>query len=285
MLDRAESAFADFTERRVLSVARDLSAVPNGVEALEIQSKNFKDWAAVPARRGLRRLSVYPVRAAEVELVARLPWLHALWLGEVRAESLAALAALRDLRVLALHWAPKPASLAGVSELTGLRSLTLWDVPRLAALDELAALTELRELAIETAPGRDAHGPQRFPTLAPLAALKRLERLTLTGIAARDDSLAPLHGLKSLRELRFANAFPLAEFARLAGALPQARGNFAEPVWDLHCGLRCRKCGAEKIMLLGVGTRLTCRTCDAAKIAAHVAEFERLRSGACPADA
>jgi hypothetical protein len=158
-----------------------------------------------------------------------------------------------------------------------LRSLWLWDVPRVTVLDDLAGLDELRELRIETAPGRDAHGPQRFPSLTPLAQLDKLELLHLTGIAARDGSLKPVHGLKHLRHIHLTNAFALTEFAALAGALPEARGNFAEPVWTVGL-VPCRKCGAGKVMLLGSGLRLRCPACEAARIAAHVAEFERIRS-------
>jgi hypothetical protein len=81
-----------------------------------------------------------------------------------------------------------------------------------------------------------------------------------------------------LRQIHLTNAFALSEFAALAGALPNTRGNFAEPVWRLG-SVPCRKCGADKVMLLGSGLRLRCSSCEAARIAAHVAEFGRLRSG------
>jgi hypothetical protein len=275
----ADSSWAGFDDGRIARVTHDLSEIPPDVEALEIRAQHFRAWSELPALRRLHRLMVSPVRAAELEQVAAIESLAALWIGEVRADSLAPLARLRKLHTLAIHWAPRPASLAGVTALTGLRSLTLWDMPRLPVLDELAALSALRELVIETAPSRDARGPQRFPTLQPLAALTRLERLVLTGVAAQDKSLVPLQSLKQLRELRLTNCFPLAEYARLAAALPSARGNFAEPVWGLGCGLPCGKCGAEKVLLLGLGGRLRCPTCDAARIAAHVAEFERIRGG------
>lgn len=285
MTSRMEAAWADFNERRVQSVTRDLSRIPNDVEALEVEAKSFTDWDGLAARRKLRRLSIGPVKPEVLPHLAALQQIEGLWLSEVRVERLDALAGLRNLRDLAINWAPKLSTLAGIAGLTGLRSLWLWDVPRVTVLDDLAGLAELRELRIETAPSRDAHGPQRFPSLAPLSQLARLEMLHLTGIASQDGSLTPVGGLRHLRHIHLPNTFALAEFATLAGALPNARGNFSEPVWKAVGLVPCRTCGDRKVVLLGSGSRLRCPVCEAARIAAHVSEFERIRSAGSGANA
>ncbi|MFN0135757.1 MAG: hypothetical protein ACKVS9_06520 [Phycisphaerae bacterium] len=255
--------------------------MPGNAVALEIETKDFGDWAGVARLGNLRRIVLHPIKPPHLIPLADLgarTRLDALWLGEIRVEALTALAEFPHLRHLSLHWAPKLANIDVLARLTKLETLALWDLPKLPNLDALGELPNLRELTIETAPGRDSHGPQRFPSFSPLACLKNLERLKLVGIAAKDESLEPLHGLTKLRHVHLANAFPMEQFARLAAALPAARGNFAEPVVTLPGFVECTRCRARKVMLLGLRTRLKCPTCDSRQIAAHVAVFERIRT-------
>ncbi len=272
-------SWKDFDDRRVHSVTCDVRHIPPDTEALEVETKRFTDWDGLASLARLRRLAVQCVRAEHLPHIARLSSLTGLWLSEVRGESLAPLRSLVGLQSLRIHWATKLADLGDVAALRGLRTLHLWDLPKLASFEGVQTLTELREFTYETAPSRDARGPQRFPSLTPLGALARLERLRLVGVATVDDSLAPLRGLHALRDLHMTNAFPLEEFARLAAALPQARGNFSEPIWQLPGRVDCAKCAGEKVLLLGRGRRLCCARCDAERIARHIAEFERIRSG------
>ena len=276
-MSRIGSVWDDFDARQVNTVSRDLARVPGDVEALAVQTGDFVAWDELVARRGLRRLSVGPLKPEHLEHLGKLDQVQALWLWDIRADHLGDLSRLPRLSDLVIRSAPKLSDLSAIARLAGLQSLRLWDVPRITGLEDLARLRELRELWIETTPSRDARGGQRLATLAPLSQLSQLERLSLIGIAPQDRSLKPLHGLRQLRHVHLPNVFDLAEFAALAGMIPEARGNFAEPVWSGSGLGPCRKCGTEKVMLLGRGTRAKCPACDAAAIAAHVAEFERLK--------
>lgn len=272
-----DSVWADFNEQRVSDAVRDVSIVASNTDSLQVRSKYFVDWAGLARLTKLRRLSIGPVTPEGLSRVAERVDLEALWLWDLRSENVDALAGLRNLRDLVIRNASRLQNLSGISGLAGLQTLWLMDLPLLPTFDDLSGLDNLRELKFETAPSRDARGPQRFPSLAPLSGLKQLERLHLVGIAAADGSLQPIAALRHLRSIHLPNTFTLAEFARLASALPDARGNFAEPVWEMG-PVSCRKCGGGKVMLLGYGKRLACPTCDADRVATHVAEYERLRA-------
>lgn len=147
-----------------------------------------------------------------------------------------------------LHVTGTATSLAPVAALAGLRILSFASERRLkddAPLAPLAGLAELRYLELFPSALRDLgslpplaglttfhfrSAADRIESLAPLGALAGLRYLTVWGPAVRDQSLAPLRSLRRLRYLGlWTGAFPLAEYARLANALPGAEGTLRMP--------------------------------------------------------
>ena len=75
----------------------------------------------------------------------------------------------------------------------------------------------------------------------------------------------------------------LEDFARLAGALPQAAGSCLQPHFRMNFPWPCKRCRTTQEWLTGaVGPqkRSLCPVCDKEKLAAHVAAFERIRQAA-----
>ena len=185
-------------------------------------------------------------RAADLSRLATLRRLQALWISRVNergARALGGLAALRrlvihDLRVhdiraiaplggldtLAIAGSPALTSLAGLESLQRLRTLILFDSCNYGSLDPLVPLRALEVLCLEGGFSK----PLRVATLAPLGHLAQLRRLRLASVRVADRSLRPLHGLRRLREVFIARAFPAAEFRALAAALPEVRGEYVD---------------------------------------------------------
>jgi hypothetical protein len=99
----------------------------------------------------------------------------------------------------------------------------------------------------------------------------------------RDASLQPLARLTRLKQLAFSHVFtvPMAEYATLAAALPDTRGDCLRASHALHVRLLCPKCKeAGRVSLTAPHPRTKaqlCPRCDASKLAAHEADFTRLK--------
>jgi hypothetical protein len=115
-----------------------------------------------------------------------------------------------------------------------------------------------------------------------------LQRLELLNVSASDGSLAPLARLRRLERLFLpATPFEVEEFARLAATLPKARpvrADWLSPVFcepscevDGHVLFPCRKCGKSRVLLTGKGTRMACPTRDARRIEQHIARGNAAR--------
>jgi hypothetical protein len=167
-------------------------------------------------------------------------------------------------------------TLAGLERVPLLRHLTIVNAPLVRSLEPIRALAELRSLRIAIAMSKTSN--QRIDSFRPLAELRRLESLRLTGVVAADKSLRPLHQLQQLREVSIPNFYGVEEFGRLAGALPNARGFGLSAVVDDHPG-RCSRCGQQtEVQLIGrQRNRFVCVSCDAQGVAAHRARFEHWR--------
>jgi hypothetical protein len=201
--------------------------------------------------------------------------LEALWIKWSGIKSLAELRNCQALRRLYIGSSAQIQSIEPLGKMTGLLTLGLQNLKRITDLSPLSSLTELEELSIDGG----IWGHQVVDSLAPLAELTSLKWLHLGGVRSLDDSLRPLAALRKLK-LVFANLgnFPLEELAWLAVTFSKIYHG-VEPFHD-YTGenasvLPCKKCGKRSIVLLfGKGrSRNICKTCDAKKLAEHVAFF------------
>lgn len=188
-------------------------------------------------------------------------------------ETLRALANDTDPEGLIVHSYRLP-SLDALAVFRRLTVLKINGAPKLTGLEGIEALGALRELVIGLAK------PVRIPSLAPLAALQHLERLSLGGLQPRDRDLAVLERLPALRslDLRAMDDFGLEDFARLAARLPDVEGRCLQPYFTIPGLAFCRVCKAPEVMLTGARgrRRLLCPSCDAERLAQHVGRWQTI---------
>jgi hypothetical protein len=221
----------------------------------------------------LRVVVAWRLKEAHLEAVARLPKLDVLCLIGSVVPDLGPLVGAARLRHLSVIGARKLASLRSVAELPELATLLVEDAPRLGELPDFgAAASSLRGLVLREG------WTSKFvvKTLAPLAALKRLEHLELY-IAARDDSLRPLHALRAIRHLGINWGFPIDQLAALRAAFPALESERLEPYLRAP-NIQCQGCDGEMLLLAGRRSGVVCPTCDAPRLERHVAKFEELVS-------
>lgn len=167
-----------------------------------------------------------------------------------------------------------------------LECLVVDQAPKVTSLASIGALVQLRHLHISTPASWDASQKCiEVESLQPLAELSRLEKITLRGIRPASGALGPLERLKSLAEVEISHVpdFALEDFARLAGALPNASGDCLLPHFRMNFPWPCKRCKTTQEWLTGaVGRqkRYLCPVCEKDKLAAHVAAFDRLRERA-----
>jgi hypothetical protein len=160
-----------------------------------------------------------------------------------------------------------------------LRVLKIQSGFKLREIASVASLTTLRELMLSTPTGSDGSGRViNVPSYAPLASLTALERLRLLGVRPADLDLSSIAAMRQLHELEIGGVkeFTLEHFARLAAALPNARGRTLQPFTHIPGWTPCQRCRGEVVMLNGAPPRarkFLCRTCHANLLAAHVAKW------------
>jgi len=194
---------------------------------------------------------------------------------QLRFDDLGPLHKLSLLDVLRLDSCSRISSLEALEQLGQLTGLAIENFKNVHNITPLSKLTNLRELAVEGS----IWTRMKINSLEPITSLTNLEYLSLSNLKVIDNSLAPLHDLKNLKQLLTANFYPSAEFARLAGKLPGCECQWFEPF--VSTTLHCDKCGmATRVILSGKGTSMLCSRCDAEKLQRHVDEFERIKKRA-----
>ena len=176
---------------------------------------------------------------------------------------------------LTIFYSKKLVDMKFLAGLRRLQTLHILNAPKLdyATLPELATL---RELVIEGG----VHVALNLPSLSPLGKLTGLRRLELPNVMSSDSSLEPLAKLRSLEHLFLsARAFEVEEYARLAVALPGAKGRCLEPSWvpgksPGSYTFPCPRCGQAQAFLNGKGMRRSCPECKAPYIEKHRARWE-----------
>lgn len=202
-----------------------------------------------------------------------MPGLTGLYVKWGSVASLAALAQLKKLSHFHLGSAPSAEPLDVLWSLPKLVDLELGNVRAAGDLSFLRRLTQLRALSVsgDTNSGKAL----KIDTLAPIAELKQLERLSLYAVQVEDESLDPLAALPLLKHLNLANKFPRDEFARLAGRRPDLTSESLLPVTGPASAFGCKRC-KQKLLYLPAGKGLPwmCGTCDRAKLDKHIAAFQ-----------
>jgi hypothetical protein len=246
---------------------RDVALDADSVR-LTTGAKNLAHLARLP---NLRRLWAFTINQAKLDQLADLERLEELHADGLRAADFGGLAKLRRLKILHLDRNGQATSLDWVERLPSLLALGIFGFIGVQDLSPLRAQPGLEALAV----AGSMWTRMNVDTLAPLASLKSLRHLDLTNLKVRDESLEPLAGLTRLESLRIANFYPAAAFARLARALPTTECPWFRPVQPLD-GVACQRCGGALVVLSGRGAPTKCTVCDDARIAKHIAEFDRI---------
>lgn len=254
-----------------------LAGVERGATKLWVDG-TAKDLAALREFTALESLRIYRLPRRNVPVLAGclLPRLTLLSVRHADAGDLGFLSAFVTLETLTVWQSPKVTRLDGIERLTRLTTLAISDIGAIESLAPLAALTGLRSLAL----AGGVWNTQGLPSLAPLRALAALEQLNLVAAKAIDGDLGPLCDLPRLTQLLLSpRNFEPAELARVAAAHPfWLRWLLDLSDFDKFAGSSgCKKCGTHrKVLFLRRKKLLWCPSCEGAKLAALLADFERL---------
>ena len=141
-----------------------------------------------------------------------------------RYASLSPLSRLRSLQELRILAYPD-STLEPLAELRHLETLEITHLPNVTSLAPLAALTQLRRLTLATLPSWDASSrTTTVESLSPLAKLPALEEVSLFGVRPPDKRVDDLLGIRTLRRARVSK-YPKAEADRLNAALASKRSH------------------------------------------------------------
>lgn len=200
--------------------------------------------------RGLSRLTELKLLSASrvdqkfLDEIVRLPALETLSIKLMSAVSAEPLTKLRRLKRLMIRGGGKVENLDWVRRLPpGIEAICLEGFWRCHDLAPLADMPGLTGLALEG--GIDRR--YEVDTLEPLATLPGLRALFLPATKVRNDGLAPLGRIRTLRHLSCGAYFPDAEFLALRRALP-----------DLDCSWidEIEKHGSLKAAMKAINARI-----------------------------
>lgn len=213
------------------------------------------------------------------EAVCRLPAVEGLNIGGSTITSLAPIRQLRTLTHFHLGSAPSALALEALADLPALIDLEISNVRAAGDLGFLAGMHGLKALALSG--DSNSIKPLKIATLAPLACLASLERLSLTTVQLADGSLEPIARLARLERLDLSNQFPMEEVARLAGRRPDIACDRFVASHGPVSWMACKTCRRKSMhQLTGKGKAWLCGHCDAARLARHIADFNTLKESA-----
>jgi hypothetical protein len=241
-------------------------------------------WCALLPTLGDVRVLWFQSRVTQemFEAACSMPSLEGLYIKWSGIEDLSPLAGLRNLSHFHLGGAPSAGPMETLCSLPKLVDLEIRKVRAAGDLAFLRGLPQLRALSLSG--DSNSSKPLKIDTLTPIADLSQLERLVLSTVQVQDGLLSPLARLLKLRHLFLANRFPMEECARLAGRRPDILCDLFEPAAGPTNWLKCKTCKQKSMhMLTGKGKPFLCETCDAARLAKHIAEFRMIALAAATA--
>ena len=253
----------------------DARTIPRETTRLRLVNK-ATGFESLREFESLEALWCFGIDQTKLEQIAACSSLKELYCEYyLRISDISCLRRLPHLEILRLDSCFNIKSFEQLGEFTHLSGLGLENFKNVHDIKPLAKLTNSKQLAVEGS----IWTRMKIDSLAPLSNLEDLEYLGLSSLKVVDESLAPLANLKKLKKLFVANYYPLAEFARLAARLPNTECTWFSPYMSTN--LTCKECNEEKrVLLTGKGTSTLCPRCDGKRLQKHVAEFERIKSGA-----
>jgi hypothetical protein len=214
--------------------------------------------------------AAYVVGAGESDVALLGEWLDVenLQFYELRTSDLGPLTPMRRLRHLKIHWNTKLATLEAVANLRELETLVLEDTPKTKDLTPLIRLSRLETFQYSGG----LWNKNQADSLAPLAALPKLQELTLWNVRVKEGGLKPLGQCKALRFLKVSNQFETADFAYLSVVLAQVKCEFFAP-W-----VQVKTSTGADTMIVGKRKPFLNSTRDAQKIIGFEKAFRRLQA-------
>jgi hypothetical protein len=214
--------------------------------------------------------AAYVVGASEPDVAALGKLLDVEYLNfyELRADNLAPLGLMLRLRHLKIEWNTKLTSLEGLSNLRKLETLILENTPKTKDLAPLMLLTNL--VAFQYSGG--TWSKNHAESLAPLAALPKLQELVLMNLRIKEGGLRPLGQCKALQTLAVSNRFETADYAYLSVVLRHVECASFAP-W-----VRVKTSFGPDTMITGKRKPLLNSTQDAKKIIKFEKAFHRLQT-------
>jgi hypothetical protein len=189
---------------------------------------------------------------------------------EMRVTDLSALANIKRLRHLKIHWNTKMSELGEIGALVQLETLVLENTPKIYDLQPLARLAALKALEISGG-HRCSNDANHARSLEPLADLNELEELSLANFKVDEGGLRPIAMCRSLRTLFLSNQFDTEDYAFLSVALPKVSCEKFAP-WT-----RVELSNGADTMITGKRKPFLNSKIDAAKITAYEEAFRSLQ--------
>lgn len=191
-----------------------------------------------------------------------------------RIEDLGPLEALPHLTHVSIFWNQRTSRLWDMSKTPKLRGLEFLDFRRLRDLDDLCAASTLEELSF----GNAVWVKAVVSSIAPLAALTSLRRLSFAVQKIEDGRIQPLATLAQLDRLEFpTNLFTTEQLAWLRARLPETvQGRVLGPVEYLDEALDFGPDDSRDVLVMGKRKSFLNAQNDAAKIRRYVDDYWRL---------
>jgi len=246
----------------------DAQDVPRNAKLVAVTGKT-KRFDSLLSCSAVETLWVGIPTQAQILTVAKLHTLKTLCLRGTIAGDFTPLAQLSNLEILIIEDAVRLEDLGFLKPLANLRALHISDAKRLTDIGPIGHVERLVELTL-------AGGIWNRLALKSLEPLRQLASLEYLGLFAsmKNGSLEPLRALQSLEELQLNDHFALEEYAKLSGFLPHVQCDHFVDLFRPFPHKPCKKCQNSTLLQpKHTPSRMLCRDCDAAKIAAVEARF------------
>lgn len=246
----------------------DLSSVNKSIQHLRIHG-NAQSLERLSSLKNLKSLSVYTLNQQQFETICRHANPEKIKLYELRANNLAPLTLLTDIKEIELDWNTKATTLWDLSGNPALHKLSINDFSKLSDISYLQNARNITELSLTGG----IWNKLKLHSLSPLKSLDSLNKLTLANLSLEQGGLEPITHLHNLKELTVSNQFPTEEYARLSVALPNTKCQYFAPYVTVK-GIYSDK----DIMPVGKGKPWLNSTKDKAKLEKLTANFAALQA-------